>query len=246
MSLAAAARAILEGRLLVITGAEHLLDQLPAGRWIGGTNPYFYLEGEPGRLDEHHLMVSDFTDLALDFKIIDLPPVAISQICTQGFENGFHFLILPAFQAIHHDFAAQAPQIPALYQNPLLGFVAGAELQKFEQGKGSKVYNGQNRTAHTHWGVVMYVQLPPGQAARLEIVNDFSSRPDFVLRVFKTDFVVRECEINQEKVNLYEYIQANRLDIRNPLMSNYGGAKINVSFYRLDEHKKEVHFYAPW
>lgn len=130
MSLATTARAILEGCLLVITGAEHLLDQLPAGRWIGGTNPYFYLEGEPGRLDEHHLMVSDFTDLALDFKIIDLPPVAISQICTQGFENGFHFLILPAFQAIHHDFAAQAPPNSGIVSKPLAGLCGRGRIAK--------------------------------------------------------------------------------------------------------------------
>ena len=39
ISLKAATDLILAGRFLAVAGPETVLDQLPAGRWIGGTIP---------------------------------------------------------------------------------------------------------------------------------------------------------------------------------------------------------------
>ena len=43
---------IRDGRALLLAGCEPLLDQLPRGRWIAGTTPYFMSAEEGGIVDE--------------------------------------------------------------------------------------------------------------------------------------------------------------------------------------------------
>lgn len=61
------------GQLLLIAGSQGLLDQLPAGQWLGGTTPYF-MSKEGAQKDLNRLFVSNLSDLALNAKLKAIRP----------------------------------------------------------------------------------------------------------------------------------------------------------------------------
>lgn len=236
---------IKNGRTLILSGDERVLSKLPAGKWIGGTIPYFYLKEGPGRLDKEHIFVTDFTDLLEDAKVAVYDANNLNEVCTNGFDNGFHFMILPALRDIHLSFALHSPDYPNLFANPLLGLIAGADLDEFTKGVLSKTFDGTTAKSFTDQAVVLHAKLPAHQVARLEIVNVFEPSNEVTLEFLQDGFVVQDCLINGQKGNLYEFIKENELDISYPLVSNYAGASVNVSFQRLDDENRQVIFYAP-
>ncbi len=142
IEVAKAAELIEQGKVLVVSGADELLQQLPKGNWIGGTTPYFYLKGEYGRMDKTKLLVTDFSEYIDEFRIETVTEQTIEKICVDGFANGIDFLILPAMQKITSSFALHSPKYENLYTNPLYGVVSGRELSEFTKGIPSKTYNG--------------------------------------------------------------------------------------------------------
>ena len=46
-------------------------------------------------------------------------------------------------------------------------------------------------------------------------------------------------------VNFAEYVTDKKIDTRLPLVANYSGAMINISFQSVDTNNKVVNFYAP-
>lgn len=234
-----------QGRKLILSGDASQLSKLPKGNWIGGSIPYFYLENEKGRKDLEHIYVSDFSDLLEDFKIVTYNQDNIQDVSKNGFENGFNFMILPALRDIHLSFALNVPHYENLYQNPLIGLIAGVDLELLEQGILSLTYNGQQLEKYTDQAVVLHAKISDALVARLEIINVFEPSNDISLEVEADGFIVKECIIDGVKTNLYDYIKTRELDISHPLVCDYAGASINVSFQRLDDEKKEVIFYAP-
>ena len=51
--------------------------------------------------------------------------------------------------------------------------------------------------------------------------------------------------INGVKTNFAEYLRSNGIDIRLPMVANYNGAVVNISFQEINEQDKTVSFYAP-
>lgn len=235
-----------EGHILTISGEEALLSQLPKGKWIGGTIPYFYLKGQNGRMDKTKVLISDFTSWVTNVDIQTLDTNTLKNVCTNGYENGFHFLILPAARDIHYSYALNAHNYDNLFTNPLIGLVAGVDLDELSKGRLSKTFNGLLGENYIDQAVVMHCELPPEKVARVEIINAFE--PDdnkIIIEVPEDSFTVGDCIINGQPNNLYDYIQENNLDIKYPLVCDYAGATINVSFQQLNEEKREVIFYAP-
>jgi hypothetical protein len=233
------------GRVLVISGEEKLLEKLPRGNWIGGTIPYFYLRKEGGRMDKRKVFVTDFTESINDFKILTLDEASLATITSTGFENGFSFLILPALRQIHYAFALNVRDYADLYKNPLMGLVAGTDLEEFKHGRLSKVFNGDTSEISVDNAVVLHCSLLPSKVARVEIVNVFEASDEFCIEVFEDTFKVKDCLINGEFVNLYQFIKANEIDTTHPIICDYAGANINVGFQILLDDTKEVMFYAP-
>lgn len=236
---------IIGGRVLVISGEEELLQKLPKGNWIGGTIPYFYLKNECGRMDKSKVFVTDFTESISDFKILTINEESLSSISSAGFDNGFSFLILPALQSIHYSFAFNASKYSDIHKNPLIGLIAGVDLEEFGNGRLSKTFNGDIMESSIYDGVVLHCSLLPSKIARLEIVNIFEQSEEFCVEVFDDTFKVKDCLINGELVNLYQFIKDNEIDISHPLIYDYAGAPVNVSFQLLSANTKEVVFYAP-
>jgi hypothetical protein len=233
------------GRVLVISGEEKLMDKLPIGNWIGGTTPFFYFKNERGKADKSKLFVADFTESINDFKILTLDEGLLASVNSIGFENGFSFLILPSGQKIHHSFAVNGKDYATIKNNPLIGFVAGIDLDEYRNGKTVRLFNGDTKQSFNNNAVVMCCSLLPPKLARVSSINIFEPTYEFYLEVFEDTARVKECLINGELTNFYQFLKDNKIDVSHPLIFDQGGVYVNVSFQFLFKETKEVFLFAP-
>jgi hypothetical protein len=230
-----------EGRPLLLAGDEELLKQLPRGTWIAGTIPYFMTESG-GATARDQIFVTELPEAVTGVKLRVYDEQSIREIYGDIPENGFSVVILPAGTKIHEAFATDAPTYDRFATRPLVGWVSGVHLS--DVGKVSaKVYaDGQ---AYGDRAVVLHVGLPAGKAAEVGIVNIFTQSQRDTITFPVTGFKVTDAWVNGELRNFAEYVKAKALDSKLPLVADYHGSSINVSFQSVDIDKREVTFYAP-
>jgi hypothetical protein len=131
-----------------------------------------------------------------------------------------------------------------VFNGALVGWISGVHVS--EIGKTAPKTFAGNGTANDNKAVVMYVTLPEGLNARLDIINLFTQGTGATIE-FGTDGFSTEgnCTIDGKPTNLAKYVTDNKLDTKLPLVADYNGAMINVSFQAVDADKGEVKFYAP-
>jgi hypothetical protein len=93
--------------------------------------------------------------------------------------------------------------------------------------------------------VVMHVTLPPTQVAEIGYLNIFEQGQGDTITFPKDGFYARDAYINGVKTNFAQYVTQKHLDTRLPLVADYFGSMVNVSFQSVDIAKQEVRFYAP-
>jgi hypothetical protein len=158
--------------------------------------------------------------------------------------NGFSVIIIPAFCATHLDFALHAPEYQGFAIRPLIGWISGVHLN--EMGKLlPKVFNGQTKMMLEDGAVVMHVTLPSDKVAEVGILNIFEQSGGDTITFPQSGFSAREAYVNGVLTNFAEYLTKNRLDTDLPLVADYFGAMVNVSFEHVDLANQEVKFYAP-
>lgn len=244
LTLPQAAAKISSGAIMAIAGDPALLAQLPKGDWIGGSAVYFVTEqgGEVLRDQLHCTIFNDAT--RADIRVIGAKDV--STIAQGYIAGGITMILIPAFGDTHSAFALQAAQTPALFGQPLFGWVAGVHLDEIGHTKPT-VYDGRGAEALTDAAVVLHLGLPQGITPDLDIVNIFTDGgTEGVDLVFdETGFAATRAQINGQEIGLAEFLTQNAIDTRLPLIADYGGAKINVSIREIDPHTGRVDFYAP-
>ena len=234
---------IAQNKTLILAADEKLLDRLPRGNWIGGTIPYFMSE-EGGLMTKEGIFVNDITDLAEDFYIHTYNKDSIGNIIKDRYDNGFSYLLIPGFSDVLQEFAMIAQNLDGLYDNPLTGWVTGFDLNE-DQAASPQIINGQTLEKSDNLAICMHVKLPESKIANIEIINIFEQGDGDVL-TFKNDgFDCKECYINGKEENFAEYIEKNQIDTRLPIVADYSGAMINISFQKVDTKEKKVVFYAP-
>ncbi len=234
---------IAAGKRLLLAGEEALLKQLPAGNWIGGSIPYFMTE-QGGLSTQYLIYVTELPDFISDASIKVYDAASLAKVYQDMPQNGFSVIIIPAFCAVHLDFALHAPEYPGFAIRPLIGWISGVHLN--EMGKVSpKVFNGQTKTMLEDGAVVMHVTLPPDKVAEVGIINIFEQSEGDTITFPQNGFNTREAYINGVPTNFADYIVKNRLDTDLPLVADYFGAMVNVSFEHVDMVNQEVKFYAP-
>lgn len=234
---------IIRGKKLLLAGEETLLKQLPAGNWIGGSIPYFMTE-QGGLSTQYQIYVTELPDFVTDASVKVYDSATLTQVYADTPATGFSVIIIPAFCRAHLDFALHAPEYPGFALRPLIGWISGVHLN--EMGKVTpKVFNGQTRTLLEDGAVVMHVALPPTKIAEVGILNIFEQSDGDTITFPHNGFSVREAYINGVPTNFAEYILRQRLDTDLPLVADYFGAMINVSFEHVDLASQEVKFYAP-
>ena len=228
-----------DGKILHIAADDSLLQKLPKGKWIGGTTPYFIAE-EGGILTKDMLFVNEF-DFAEEIRIAVYGKYNVFQIVEECFDNGLTMLIMPYSSEVAAKYSKEAPYVEELLMHPTIGWIAGADL---ETGGEYKVYDGENGTSYSDKAVAMYLKLPEGKTAMVNMVNIFGDdKNDPIIRFNDNDLDVVNCIVDGKEVNFAEYIEKNGLDTMMPLVADYNGSYINTSIKSIEDGS--VSFYAP-
>jgi len=244
VSVDAAAQLIRGGAALCIAGREAALDRLPAGRWIGGTIPYFMLPEGGTVVADDRVFVADLGAIG-SVSVTHVGADALADISARAPDNGFAYTILPAGSAAHARFAAEAASYPDAFLRPAVGWIAGVHLDDLGRVR-PKVYDGRSATKHDDGAVVAHVSLRADQLATLEIVNLFEPDDGDVLTFDTTTFQPGSCRVNGEATSFAAYVAARGLaGGRVPLVGDFAGAHINVSLQRVDTERDVVDLYAP-
>jgi len=243
MSVAEAAEKISSGAFCVIAGSEAALSQLPKGNWIGGTSVYFVTE-EGGKVDRENVFVTEVAD-ATAAKIKHYGPAALPTLAADRFDTGLSMILIPAFSKAHTAFAIDGSCYDGLFDQPLMGWITGIHLD--DLGKASpKVFDGTTGEMHEEGAVLMHLELPAGQVADLDIVNLFEQDKTADAITFSKDgFSAEKAYVNGEEVDFAAYVTEKGLNTQMPLVADYAGAMINVSFQNVDAEAGRVDFYAP-
>lgn len=234
---------IRRGETLLLAGDEEPLRRLPRGAWIAGTIPYFMTE-RGGVCDRRRIFAERLPEGLRRAGIRRYGEREISRVYADLPPGGIGIMIAPAFSRVHLSFALNAPVYDEFATAPLFGWISGVHLE--DVGRATpKVFDGTTGEALEQEAVVMQVALPPGKVARLDILNIFQRGNGPVLTFPETGFSSRIVDVDGRRRGLVEYMEERRLDPRLPLVADYCGARINVSFQSVDRERGEVRFYAP-
>nr|WP_320009500.1 hypothetical protein [uncultured Desulfobulbus sp.] len=242
-SIAEVEKAIQAGRTLLIAGDELLLKALPQGKWVGGTIPYFVSPDKGGEVSQEQVFVTDISEVVSSVSVSVYTQDTLGKVYTDAEGSGFSFIIVPAASEVHANFAVNAPNYKDFGSRPLIGWVSGVHLD--DLGKVTpKVFDGSTGKAYEQEAVVMHVMLPAGKSVDVGIVNLFEQGEGDVLTFAHDGFVATEVMVNGVKENFADYITKNNLDTKLPLVADYYGALVNISFQSVDPGG-EVKLYAP-
>ncbi|MBN2527811.1 MAG: hypothetical protein JXR76_15585 [Deltaproteobacteria bacterium] len=231
------------GERLLLAGDEALLSSLPNGTWIGGTIPYFMAENG-GKFDEKKIFVTSFPDYVNLAAINQYNERSLRNVYTDIPDNGIGFIMMPATSQTHLSFSLNAPNYSNFALHPLIGWITGVNLAELGQ-KTAKIVNGESGEVLDDGALVMQLQLPPGKIAEVNIVNVFEQGDGDVLVFPENGFQVKDALINGVKRNFAEYLLENSTDTRLPLVADYYGVNVNVSFQNINEAEGVVNLYAP-
>jgi hypothetical protein len=242
-SVADASKLVDRGRVLLVAGDESLLRQLPKGTWIGGTSTNF-MASAGGLNARDRVFVSDITEQVERAEVRSYSVGEISRIATDYPKNGFTVLNIPAFSELHSTFAKEVSSYAGVFDSPLYGWISGVDVS--EIGKRSPKTFAGDGTPHGDRASALHVTLPPGKAAKIDIINLFfqggGAEIEFAANGFES---TGDCLIGGKPGNLAAFVAANKIDVKLPLVANYQGAMINVSLREVDPAAGKTTFYAP-
>ncbi len=239
------ARAAVEaGKVLWLAGDENLLRQLPKGRWIGGSIPYF-MSAEGGQTTRDMIYASELdVSVARRIQIKFYNVMNIRNIAKDSPEGGFTILLIPAFSSIHTEYAQNAPEYEDMFIKTIAGWITGVHLDDLDNVKPC-VCNGGICEVSTDKAVAMHVTLARDKFAHIGIVNILVQGDGDIIEFPDTGFSVSNCLINGIEQNFADYLVRNRINTKLPLVADYSGAMINVSVRAIHGNEKKVSLYAP-
>jgi len=232
-----------KGEALLLSGDERILKKLPKGKWIAGTIPYFMSE-KGGLLSHNEIQVVKLPAVISDFTIKTYAANELKNIPTDYLSNGFSYIIIPAFSGAHIDFAKDCSTYDGLFDRPLIGWISGFDLA--DVGKtDAKVINGMTGETTDSKAVVMHLNLPSESYAKLNIINLFKQGDGDTITFKTSGFEMIDCIVNGQEVKFADYITAKKINTQLPLVADYMGEMINVSFQAVDVATGKVNLYAP-
>lgn len=243
IALEEAAQRITRGEALVIAGDESVLSELPKGRWVGGSIPYF-IGAEGGVFSTDRVFVTSLGTVFSDVSIREYSVDTIANIAKDAPENGLTFLILPASTPIHARYAQDSPGYEQLFLKPIVGWVSGVATADIGS-KPAVVVDGATGRKSTSTAVALHGTLPPGRSARVGVINIFQQGTGDTIEFENDGFSVKDCLVAGKRINFADYLREKQVDTKLPLVADYFGTMVNVSFQRSDEAEKTVHFFAP-
>jgi hypothetical protein len=234
---------IRRGDALRVAGDEALLRQLPRGNWIGGTIPYF-ITPAGGAVDRERIFVTPLARGLTLAGVRTYRETEVERVYAELPAHGFGVMIAPAASPVHLSFALNAPSYRDFAARPLVGWISGVHLSELGKRK-PLAFDGTTGRALDQEAVVMQVAVPEGKAAEVHILNIFQAGDGPAITFPSSGFQAGEVEVDGVRRNLARYVKEAGLDTRLPLVADYCGTSVNVSFQGVDHDKGEVAFYAP-
>lgn len=243
VSLKIASELISSGYPLSIAGPEALLDRLPAGNWIGGTSVY-HLSAEGGVRSIDHVLITHLP-AGIGQRIESYDSTDIQRVLSDAPENGFSMIIMPAGCSTLQRFSAEARRWEGVFDKPLVGWVAGFDLEQVSPGR-PMVYDGRKARKIADGAVVFHIALAPEQLASVEAVNIFERRPGLVLHFPNEGTRVDRCLVNGTEHRLVDVLsEYEDSDGKLPLLGDYLGTSLNVSIESVNRETGLVTLFAP-
>lgn len=230
---------ISNGKLLHIAGTESLLKKLPKGNWLAGSTEYFMAAGG-GKVANDLLFV---TVLPYDnFEISTYDEKSIGNVTVNTPDSGFSIVIVPFDSGVHRTYAEKASEFEGMFMKNVVGWVSGMNLGV--PGQTPLAVNGVTGQAFSDKAVVAHIGVPEDKTVNIGIINIFTQDESSPIIEFDEEgFTVRKCKVNGREVSLADYIAENEIDTKLPLVGDYSGAGINISFKTIENGN--VNFYAP-
>ncbi|MDR0303581.1 MAG: hypothetical protein LBH98_02265 [Chitinispirillales bacterium] len=227
------------GKLLHIAATEALIRKLPKGKWVGGSTEYFMAEGG-GKVTGEFLFVTEFPYKNFSIKTYDVSNV--KNVTQDAFENGFSILLIPFDSAIHKEYAQNAANFDGMFVKNIVGWITGLNLGI--DGQTPIAVDGLSRSALTDKAVALHLEVPQNKMVSVNIVNIFTQDENSPVIEFKEEgFSVKNCFINGKETILAKYIEENGIDTKLPIVGDYSGNGVNVSFKSIENGV--VNLYAP-
>jgi hypothetical protein len=228
-----------DGKLLHIAGTEDLLKKLPKGNWIGGSTEYF-MAREGGRVSGNLLFV---TELPYErFTLKSYTDDEIAAVASDAFDSGFSIVIVPFDSAVHKSYAQNAAGFKDMFIKNIAGWVAGVNIGI--PGQTPVAVDGMTGNAYPDRAVALHLEVPADKTVSINILNIFSqdeSSP--VIEFLEEGFSADKCLVDGTEVVLADYIAQKGIDSKLPLVGDYSGNGVNISFKSIVDGK--VNFYAP-
>ena len=241
MTVAEASALIKDGANLYLAGSEKCLSQLPKGNWIGGTIPYFMTE-DGGIISDEVIQATELPKQVIKISIKSYGENNLHEIPSNYLANGFSLIVLPAFSDVHLKYAKECTTWSGVFNQPLVGWVTGIDLKTKDT---PKVMDGKTGLLMSDRALVIHAELAANVSVAANIVNIFEQGEGDSLTFQTTGFEADKAIVNGQEVSLASYLEKNKIDLQLPLVANYLGAMINVSFRDVDSVTKKVRFYAP-
>lgn len=231
------------GRPLILAGAEQDLACLPPGLWIGGTVAGFLAPGGP-RPVAGEIFYADLSNIALRVEVRQFGARQLRGLTAHYPPNGFAVLLLPGRSRLLETVATKMLDWDGLYNAPLCGWVSGVALEELGH-KQPKIFCGGG-TPRQDKAAVMYVTLPEGLFAELNIVAPFTQGEGPELRFPSGGYGGSGTGLLEgQRVNLARMIANGELDPALPLISDRDGALLTNAITASDTEAGTLCFLNP-
>lgn len=230
---------IADGKLLHIAATEALLRKLPMGKWIGGSTEYFMAE-DGGKVSGDLLYVTELPFENFTAKTYDVSDIA--QVAADAYDNGFSIVIVPFDSAVHREYAEKAAGFQDMFMKNIAGWVSGLHLGK--TGQTPIAVNGITGEVFSDKAAALHLEVPAGKTVGMGIINIFQQDEDSpVIEFLEEGFSVTKCLVDGNEMALADYVAQNNIDTKMPLVGDYSGTGVNISFKAIENGV--VNFYAP-
>ncbi|MDR2593191.1 MAG: hypothetical protein LBC87_00265 [Fibromonadaceae bacterium] len=239
MSPQETAKLIETGKVLHIAATEALLKKLPKGNWIGGSTEYF-IASTGGEVSNEKLSVVELP--CEDFSIKAYSAAEIENVAIDAFDNGFSIVIVPFDSVVHKEYARNAPGYKDIFMKNTIGWIAGMNLEA--SGQTPIAVEGAATSVFSDKAVAIHLKVPKDKNVNVGVINIFSQDKSSPLITFAEEgFSINKCFVDGKETVFADYIAQNKIDTKLPLVGDYAGNGVNISFRSVENGV--VNLYAP-
>ena len=215
-----------QGHSLVIAGEEEYLRLLSPGNWIGAVANR-YLGTGADEIEPGMLFAFDLSEHLLTSRVCVYQSFNLDGLQRDCYGHGFSVVLMPAFSEVHRFYGIYSATLGYRYLNPVIGWVAGANLGTADMLE-PLVIDGLTGRIYPDRAVVLHCLLKSDIDAKMQVINIFEPGDGDSMVFPEASFIARSCYVNGKLANLVDYWHEVDPNPQLPLVASIGGALVNV------------------